>query len=702
MKRKNVRAEGDGTAYLLSDKDGLTQDETKQCMRDRVVSICDFLCKGIYGKKDVVKLALLSALSRESIFLLGPPGTAKSMISRRIVRAFDDVDEKSEYFEYLMNEFSTPDEICGPVSLKLLEQDKYHRLTKNYLPTAKVAFLDEIWKSGPAILNTLLTIVNEKVYHNGCEIEHVLLLTLVAASNELPAKGKGLEALWDRFLMRVMVNPTESRTDFFRIIEGGDDSTNLISEDDNSELFSASEVEELRRRASSVTIPAEVKSAIMAIREDMALRNKQEEVDEDEKWYVSDRRWKKIACMMKMSAFLNGRNSVTISDLVLARFCIWNTVRQESQVDEVMEKALAKACKRQVGKGDNGDKEGESIESIEKSLSEYEKSIKDNLNVLVPQSQASAYKPVAPVQTVASGSNQLGSQFQIAGSNTIDLKTLQNVLPQIVSITPESIVSRFQHESLPIGNSLGLNDVIAFAGPSGNVIYMLASDFTKIVERLYDYEYKNITDRSKYNGVTNLPWKSCCFKDYSLSPNELFYKNQKGKLAEQKFYGRSFKNQYYGPVKYDSSYPGNAPSVLDMILDKDCKYQTTFDIGGVYLTAIPKGGASNGVSAPNQSMQQEDASVDKLVRSLNEQHDSIDGRISGLEACLRKELDAKASAVETENCFLDASGVRIICAAVNGQLDKLETLKVDLKHKRSMYRALLKTSESDFACAFQP
>ncbi len=86
-------------------------------------------------------------------------------------------------------------------------------------------------------------------------------------------------------------------------------------------------------------------------------------------------------------------------------------------------------------------------------------------------------------------------------------------------------------------------------------------------------------------------------------------------------------------------------------------------------------------------MQQEDASVDKLVRSLNERYDSIDGRISGLEACLRKELDAKASAAETENCFLDASGVRIICAAVNGQLDKLETLRVDLKHKRSMYKA---------------
>ena len=168
----------------------------------------------VFGKEHVIALSLLSAVAGESIFLLGPPGVAKSMVARRLKLAF----RRGEAFEYLMSRFSTPDEIFGPVSIsKLKEGDTYERVTEGYLPSATVVFLDEIWKAGPAIQNVLLTAINEKIFRNGRLTMQLPLKGLVAASNELPAVGQGLEALWDRFLLRVMVTGVEDLSDFDRI-----------------------------------------------------------------------------------------------------------------------------------------------------------------------------------------------------------------------------------------------------------------------------------------------------------------------------------------------------------------------------------------------------------------------------------------------------------------------------------------------------
>ena len=361
--------------------------------------------RGIYEKETEISLSLLAALAGESVILLGPPGVAKSMVARQLKTAFRDAHS----FEYLMSRFSTPDEIFGPVSIqKLKSSDTYERAVDGYLPTADVVFLDEIWKAGPAIQNTLLTVINEKLFRNGNKEMHLPLKLLVAASNELPAKGEGLEALWDRFVIRIESRPIKLEKNFRAMLldshadfsgsTGGLGHADFANNADFSELkITGEEYAEWSENINRIGVKEEVLDVISVIRKSLRAVNV-DEAAERRNIYVSDRRWKNIARLLRTSAFMQDREEVDCCDLLPIYHCLWQESEERDAIRTIviralfaplaeklveMKNALAEDIKyHRIRKTpDEGrDYEGE-IESLSDGLTSLEHQLGDNLFV---------------------------------------------------------------------------------------------------------------------------------------------------------------------------------------------------------------------------------------------------------------------------------------------------------------------------------
>ena len=378
-------------------------------MLERFKQLLGEMNRGIYEKETEISLSLLAALAGESIILLGPPGVAKSMVARQLKTAF----REAQSFEYLMSRFSTPDEIFGPVSIqKLKTSDTYERAVEGYLPTADVVFLDEIWKAGPAIQNTLLTVINEKIFRNGNREMHLPLKLLVAASNELPAKGEGLEALWDRFVIRIESRPIKLEKNFramlLEVKSEEQRASEVKSEEQrvkkqssaaegkaNSNAITAEEYAEWTERIDKIGVKIEVLDAISAIRKSLRAVNV-DEAAERRNIYVSDRRWKNIVRLLRTSAFMQDREKVDICDLLPIYHCLWQEPEERDAIRNIviralfspfadklveMKNALAEDIKyHRVRRNpeDGRDYEGE-IETLSDGLTSLERQLDENL-----------------------------------------------------------------------------------------------------------------------------------------------------------------------------------------------------------------------------------------------------------------------------------------------------------------------------------
>jgi MoxR-like ATPase len=289
--------------------------------REKLLNVEEELSGLFFERKEEIRGLLVGLLSREHVLLLGPPGAAKSELAEELCsRIFWDEGGRAGYFRWLLSRTSTPEELFGPVSLRALEEDSYRRRTKGKLPEARIAFLDEVFECNSAVLNGLLSVLNERLFFNDGEPTQIPLEMVVAASNEPPAEREGLEALFDRFLLRYVVSYVREDGSFGALLRRESEAPSRRTRITASELLEAQE--EARRVDPSGVLPA-----IAALRRELS----------EAGIPVSDRRYAKSLKLLRANAYLEGRRGVAEEDLLLLANMLW---AEPEQIPEVRKKVM--------------------------------------------------------------------------------------------------------------------------------------------------------------------------------------------------------------------------------------------------------------------------------------------------------------------------------------------------------------------------
>jgi MoxR-like ATPase len=286
---------------------------------DKLQALRQELMELFVERDEFIDGALAALLSRQHVLLVGPPGSGKSTL----VHALCERIPGAVYFHWLLTKFSTPEELFGPVSLQGLEQDRYYRVIEGKLPTAHIAFLDEIFKANSAILNALLSLINERVYYNDATPTPVPLNTLFGASNLLP-ESRDLDCLFDRFLFRYQVGYIEDSEGFRSMLETPQDGPLTAK-------LELAELEQAQGDAARVTAGPEVSDWLAEIRARARGRG----------LVVSDRRFQSSLLGLRAHAYLQGRSRVEARDLALLGHMLWSLPEERAPLEEIIASVVA-------------------------------------------------------------------------------------------------------------------------------------------------------------------------------------------------------------------------------------------------------------------------------------------------------------------------------------------------------------------------
>lgn len=273
------------------------------------------------GKEEIIRLLFISALAGEHMVMVGPPGTAKSAIVRAFAQVID-----AKFFDYLLTRFTEPNEIFGPVDIQAFRQGTYRRRIDKMLPESEVVFLDEIFKANSAILNSLLTLVNARRFMHGTNIVRVPLISLFAASNEVPT-DEALSAIFDRFLLRVRCDYLDSYH-FRGLLQKGIqlEVQQMADAQVGRKVATAAELLHVQRTFGQHIRMSE---EFLTTFKGLVFQIRSEGIG------LSDRRVVKLLKLFASSALFDGRDHVTDADFFILRHT-WNTPEQEEILQEIV------------------------------------------------------------------------------------------------------------------------------------------------------------------------------------------------------------------------------------------------------------------------------------------------------------------------------------------------------------------------------
>ena len=303
-------------------------------MQTKLAALRADLNDRLLERETAVEAALLALLTREHLLLLGPPGTAKSML----VREVNEHIMGATYFERLLTRFSTPEELFGPLSLNALEHDEYKRVTNGSICQAHTAFVDEVYKANSAILNSLLSLMNERIYHEAGAAVKVPLISLFGASNELAESGE-LAALHDRFILRLVVAPLAEDESLKKLLA----MNGVLREKPCLRQLTQSEGGGIQSVAGAITMAelqlAQNQASALALTDDavdglIAVKHQLEE----EGVAISDRRFKACGSLLRAKAYLDGETETSADHCEVLVHALWTDPSQIRVVERVVSK----------------------------------------------------------------------------------------------------------------------------------------------------------------------------------------------------------------------------------------------------------------------------------------------------------------------------------------------------------------------------
>lgn len=286
---------------------------TTSTARDRLTALTDEL-KGRFVRRDeVIDGIMVAAVAGMNAVQLGAPGTAKTALATAFARGLGVTEE--EHYALLLTRFTSPEEVFGPISFSGLKEDRYERIVAGYLPSAKTAFLDEVFKASPAILNSLLTALNERRFRNGAGWSDMPLSFVLAASNEYP-EGSHLQALWDRFQVRF----------WLEYVQGSADRTAIRRARGDADMPALAALDDLafaRAGARGVAVPSTMDGVFCALFDSVEKATEQP---------ISDRKIRQCERLAQASAWLRGSDTVEPCDLAVLEHVLWEHHDQRAKV----------------------------------------------------------------------------------------------------------------------------------------------------------------------------------------------------------------------------------------------------------------------------------------------------------------------------------------------------------------------------------